>query len=711
MASSKYSRRVFLKSLGIVLLTSGCAAGPFDLVSEPTATPLPTPTPIPLAPANPVAQDYLDAWGGGDYPKMYSLLSLPSQQRITEAAFLQRYTHVLNVLTATGVTSQLRSLLHNNNQAAATFLSQFETRRFGLIEADNQMALEYYSGQWGVVWQPTLILPQLGDGISLAFLSEQPTRGNIYDRNYHAMATQGELVTVGVIPQYIESYEQTVALVQRLTGVSRQIIDDRISAARPDWFVPIADITFEISLENEAVLADTPGIERRTNTTRVYPDGPTGAHIIGYMGSIPADLQGQYLAQGYSGDEMVGLSGVEAWSETELAGQRGGRLVTVGPSPSQQVLSELGSAPSAAGSSVYLTLDSRFQATTEYLLGERKGAIVVMDPNNGKIFALATYPRFNPMELTSSTDATVWSRLSSHPDFPLLSRATQGTYPPGSIFKIVSITAALESLGLDPATTFTCTGKWAGLGPQFVKECWLKRGHGPISLIDGLTQSCNVVFYEVGLALQRANPDYLPEWARMFGLGAPTNIAGIGQESPGVVPDEAWKQATFGQPMFDGDAVNGAIGQGYTLVTPIQIARMVAVIANGGHLVRPTVIDRVVALDNTETLQSAEIVSTLPIKSENLQLIRESLNAITSGVGGTARLAFEGAEYSVAGKTGTAESGRGEPHAWFAGYAPADKPRVTISVLLEEAGEGSKVAAPLFRQVLEAFFEWEASLT
>ncbi|RMF03842.1 MAG: penicillin-binding protein 2, partial [Chloroflexi bacterium] len=320
-----------------------------------------------------------------------------------------------------------------------------------------------------------------------------------------------------------------------------------------------------------------------------------------------------------------------------------------------------------------------------------------------------TYPRFQPAVFTAGFDVNAWlHRYAEDPNRPLLNRAAQGTYPPGSVFKIISLSGALESLKLDPNTEFFCPGVWNGLGPQFPKTCWLKSGHGRISLIDGLTQSCNIVFYEVGLALHRKDPALLPQWARAFGLGQLTDIFGLHEESAGVVPDDEWKRATFNEPLFDGDAVNSAIGQGFVLATPLQIVRMLAAVGNGGTLVRPRVIDKIVAVDGTETVIQPETAGNLPLTAESIALIKGSLNAITSGARGTARKAFEGATYTVAGKTGTAESGRKEPHAWFAGYAPADEPRVAISVILEEAGEGSKVAAPLFRQTLEAFFAWEA---
>jgi penicillin-binding protein 2 len=426
------------------------------------------------------------------------------------------------------------------------------------------------------------------------------------------------------------------------------------------------------------------------------------------MGAIPAEHKQEYLAEGYQADDLVGLAGVEGWAERELAGQRGGRLVTL--SPSRNVLSEIAAVAAQAGSSVYLTFDTAFQTTVEHLLGERLGAVVVMDPHTGTIHALTSYPRFEPAVFTTGFDVEAWTELYTNEQRPLVNRATQGLYPPGSIFKIISISAALESLGLNPADTFVCTGKWTGLGKEFEKECWLETGHGKINLIDGLTQSCDVVFYEVGLALHKHDPQLLPDWAHTFGLGAPTEMVGI-DESAGVIPDNAWKQAQFSQPLFDGDAVNSAIGQGFMLSTPLQVARFLAAIGNGGRLLKPRLIDRIVSIDGTEQIFAPEEVGRLPLSPENLALIRNSLEAVVSGAQGTARKAFNGITYTVAGKTGTSESGQEEPHAWFAGYAPADNPRVAIAVVLEHAGEGSKEAAPLFRQVVEAFFKWEAEQT
>jgi penicillin-binding protein 2 len=653
-----------------------------------------------------VVQAYLTAWQAGDYQRMYDILAPDSQARLPFDQFQNYYRQSLAEATVKTVETQLQSLLHEGDQATATFRASWDTRLFETLTVDNTMRLKFLQGRWGVEWQPTLVLPQLGEGLRLTFLSEQPARGNIYDHIFHALATQGQMVTVGVVPQYLEDQAVVVDYLASLTNVKADFIQEKIVTANPNWFVPIADITFETSLEQDNLLNNLAGIERRAREVRVYNDGETAAHLIGYMGAIPAEQKEAYTAEGYQGDELVGLSGIEGWAERTLAGRRGGRLVTL--TSAAEVLTELGSVTSQSGSSIYLTIDTTFQATVEHLLGERLGAIVVMAPDTGTIHALASYPRFKPAVFTTGFDVEAWTKLYSDENRPLVNRATQGVYPPASLFKTVGISAALEALELKPEHTFICTGKWDGLGEDFVKECWLKTGHGRIDLVNGLTQSCDVVFYEVGLALYRTDPRLLPDWARAFGLGQPTGILGVG-EGLGVVADNDWKQANFNEPLFEGDAINSAIGQGFMLATPLQITRLMASLANDGQLVRPRLIDRTVDPDGREEIFEPEVTETLPISLENLAIIRASLEEVVSGARGTARQAFLDIPYTVAGKTGTAESGQEEPHAWFSGYAPIEAPRVVITVILEHAGEGSQVAAPLFRQVLEAFFEWEAS--
>jgi len=264
--------------------------------------------------------------------------------------------------------------------------------------------------------------------------------------------------------------------------------------------------------------------------------------------------------------------------------------------------------------------------------------------------------------------------------------------------------AALEEGGFTPGSTFNCPGTWYGLGKDWPKTCWLERGHGQVNLVQALTVSCDVTFYELGKRLYELDPTLLPRYARLFGLGAPVGL-GIAGEVAGLVPDADWKMAELGEAWFSGDSVNLAIGQGYLLVTPLQVASMVAAVGNGGTLYRPQLVLKVAASsEEPEQVFEPQELGRLPVRPETLSAIQEGLLGAVIGPRGTATHAFEGMEVAVAGKTGTAENPDDDPHAWFAGYAPADDPLIAVAVVIENGGEGSQVAAPLFRQMVEAFF-------
>jgi penicillin-binding protein 2 len=284
------------------------------------------------------------------------------------------------------------------------------------------------------------------------------------------------------------------------------------------------------------------------------------------------------------------------------------------------------------------------------------------------------------------------------------------------VFKIVTMAAALEAGGYTPESTYTCTGVWSELGPGAIKTDWLAGGHGTLNLVQGLERSCDPFFYHLGLDLANQDYEILPQYARAFGLGEPTGIEGL-VEAGGLVPDPAWKLQDLGEGWGVGDSVNMAIGQGFLLVTPLQVARYVAAVANGGTLYRPYVVDRIGAAPDGSVdaeVFAAEAVGQLPLSEENLNAIRQGLEGATQRAGGTATYRFYNMGVPVAGKTGTAQA-PGEtslPHSWFAGYAPSNchdlpegcETQIAVVVLVENAGEGSNVAAPIFRQVVEAFF-------
>jgi penicillin-binding protein 2 len=491
-------------------------------------------------------------------------------------------------------------------------------------------------------------------------------------------------------------------------GESPADLQARYADAQPDWYVPLGQISAEIAQASYEVLSSTPGIELREAWTRSYRPEIIAPHVVGIVGPIPKEEVEQWRAQGYNGDERVGRMGLERWGETSLAGERGGRLEIL--TNKGQPVAVLADKPARESSSLYTTFDREFQKKVQDILGQRPGAIVVLEAKTGRVLALATYPRFDPDLFAAGISDWQWQNLQADPRRPLVDRATQGTYPPGSVFKVVTMAAGMEAGKLTANSSFICQGTWTGLGPEWPKVCWLRSGHGNIPLNKALTESCDITFYQVGLMLNGVDQGVLPDYARRFGLGAPTGIEI--EENAGLVPDPAWKLQNKGEGWAPGDSVNLAIGQSELQVTPLQVAAMLAAVGNGGTLYRPQVVEMIASDPNSPAWKFAPVaVAQLPVSADNLAVIQDSLYEVTSASYGTAYQAFEGFSLAVAGKTGTAESGQRTPHAWFAGYAPADDAEIAIVVLVENAGEGATYAAPLFREVAKAYFGVESSPT
>ncbi len=709
METPKFSRRIFLKTMLAALLAAGCSPLPKtetgDGISIPailnpaTDTPSPTPTPTALPFPDVVIADYLSAWEALDFAAMFALLTPESQTRVPASEFQTVHQQVFEQTTAQSIDLEKGNIQIQADRALLNFSATWHTALFGEMKTEHQMTLRFVSAGWRVLWEPMVLLPQLGYGVTLTLLEEKFPRGEILDAQDRLLATNGSAIRVGVVPQNIVDRASLISILSPIVGLDAATINAKIDSARPDWFVPLGEIYPDTAAEL-AIQLETPGIEARKHPARQYPFGENAAHLIGYLGGITAENLNAFKKRGYKGDEIIGKTGLENWGEPFLAGKRGGRLVTIAPDGDE--LEEIAKAIPHPGGNIYLSLDIELQARAEQILGARRGSIIVMQPN-GFIKAMASYPRFNPQDFATGANTTTWSSLLNNPDSPLINRPTLGIYPPASIFKIISMAAAMEKLDWSPQKTFNCTGTWYGLGENFPKKCWLKTGHGNISLQDGLTQSCDVVFYEVGKALYEADPNFLPDMARTFGLGQPTGISGV-DEFAGVVPDDAWKKATYGEAFYVGDGVNMAIGQGFVLATPLQIAQMMATLANDKTHFRPQIVRQLSARDSGDQFFEAEAMEALPITDWTLASIQAGLYGVAQGRRGTAREAFDGASFSVVGKTGTAETGIDEPHAWFAGYAPADNPQVVIVVMLENAGEGSEMAAPLFRLMAESYF-------
>ena len=714
--------------LGLAILLAACNANSASRV--PT---LPGPSVSTSLPPNPegTVGAFLTAWRQGDYLGMYSLLTPLSQAAISQQDFIARYTDTATQMTLASLDAAMISSLQKELDAEVLFRVTFHTALVGDLTREIVMLLRFDRGRWGIAWGDELIMPELKGGNTLFMDYKIPARANINDRNGLALAAQTDAVAIGVIPGQITDEPTLLTELSALLGLHPEVIRVKYQYAQPDWYVPLGEASSEQIATRYNVLSGLGGLSLRTYQTRYYLNGPTGApHAVGYVARIPAETLEYHQSQGYRGDEQVGITGLEAWGEKYLAGKRGGVLYVV--TPGGQISGILAQSDSAPGQAIISTLDRDFQKQVVQALGDLSGAAVALNINTGEVLAFASSPSFNPnlFDSTNLNSSTLGTVLND-PYKPLINRVTQALYPPGSTFKVVTVSTALTSGLFGRGTIYNCTGTWNELGPGFVKYDWtVEKGlppSGDINLVESLIVSCNPYNYHIGFAVYDIDHEMLPKMARAFGLGKPTGIVGLlgntNEEVGGLVPDAKWKQANTGQEWSVGDSVNMAIGQGDLQVTPLQMANLYAAIANGGTLYRPQLVLRIAAPGEMPVYEfKPEIIDRLPLTPDQLDVIREGLRGVITDRRGTARQRFLGMQAPVYGKTGTAEDpGGGAPHAWFVGFTQAgreDKPDIAIAVVLQNRGEGSEWAAPIFRRIVETYFfgrpttlyPWEAEI-
>jgi len=680
--------------LTLLVLVAGCSA---------PSTPTPAPTPTPVVFAEDTARAFLKAWSESDYNAMYSMLAPSRQETITADQFVSRYKAIATEATIRSVKTIVNSVHEEGNEAEVKYSVVMETYAAGTLQHDNTMSLRRDAdgrNRWGVLWNAGLIFPQLSAGGSVHFYPLVPARADIFDRKGRPLTRPQTLTVVEVVPMEMTNENAVLNTLARIFNLQPAAIKAMYTKFPGDWRTPIGTLTVDQVKANLDAL-NQPGI--RTDTTkdlRTYPRGQLAAHVIGYVGQISAEELERLQVKGYREGDIIGKSGLELWGESYLAGQRGGRLAIL--SPSGAITATLANIPAKPSQNIYTTLDIDVQEIVENALGARAGAVVVMDVSNGNILAMASHPTWDPNRLSQRMTVADFRALLNDPGDPLVNRAAQGAFPPGSVFKIVAYAAAVEKGVYSPNSVFNDPGFWDGLGQTYRKHCWTYpitgKGHGNISLFNALVQSCDVTFYQVGQKLDQTDRNLMPSFARAFGLGSETGSEL--PESPGIVPDP---NAGVWRP---GDPINMVIGQGNMLTSPLQIADMMAAIANGGTLYKPHVVARATSLaEGTEKVFQPEVRGKLPASAATLASIREALKRVTTDKDGTAYTAFKGSKIISAGKTGTAEVLKsGEPHSWFAGYAPADNPKIAVVVIAEHGGEGSKTAAPIFREIVEKYF-------
>ena len=696
----------------------------------PSATVTAVPTDIPTQDdASGIGLAFFKAWEMDDLLGMYSLLTPQSQALVGSIPFVELYENAMTTATVQAVQTQPLGVIQEGNNAEMEIRVVWKTAAVGDIIRDLTVPMRYENGRWGIVWNEGLILPELADGNYLVMDRRIPARANIYDQNGKALAYQGSILTLGVIPGQIEDETGMLNALSPLLNKTPEEIKEDYAAAQPDWYWPIGDVTEQTMQELGHTIQPYIGkglASPQPRLARLYSDAKAAPHLVGYTGFIPEEEIETYQASGYAGDEQVGLAGIEAWGEEYLRGQQGGTLSVY--NANNEFVSTIQEQEPKQARSVYTTLDLEFQIGVEQILndaigtypGGQRGAAVVLDVNTGKVLAMASYPTYNPtiFDALRPEAAIELGQVFSDPNNPLLNRATQGAYPAGSLFKVVTFSAGIKSGLYTPESRYSSIGTWSRLGENFIKRDWLEGGHGNISMKHAIVVSCNSCFYDMAFEMDGADPFIFPNTAREFGLDQLTGIVGV-NESPGLIPDPTWKIENVGEGWVTGDAVNMGIGQGFVQVTPLQIASIFAAIANGGTLYRPSLIDRIGAGGGApEETFPTQINGLLPIAPDILQILKDSLYKVTTDPSGTATHIFNGLNplpVPVAGKTGTAEAPPNNSHAWFAGYAPAapytkqdggtvTDPEIAVVVIVENAGEGSAVAAPIVRQIIELYY-------
>jgi penicillin-binding protein 2 len=679
-----------------VLLGSGCEAQ--------------TPTP------DGVARNYAQQWERRAYDALYDLLTPAASERISREAFTGRYARIAEEMSLEDVRVEVRQVRPESDErgrrledrAAATLAATFTTRLAGDFSRELELRLALQEDRtWRVDWSPAAIVPELTGERLVRMTRLTSSRGRILARDGTELATFGDGLTVGVVPGQIRDETGLLRSLAPLVRLSEAEVKRRYQSGRPDWFMPIRTLPADTPADVREKLSVIAGVQLRPARVRAYPQRSLAAHVIGYVGPITAEHLARLQAKGYREGDIVGTTGLERELEEVLAGPFGWRLGVV--EPDESPVATLAERPATAGLDVVLSIDPTVQRAAEAALAvEAKGAAVVEEATTGEILAVASHPSFDLNAFVAEDSASI-AAWSADPRKPLFGRATFGQYPIGSTFKLITAAGALREGALQPGERVPCPVEWTGYGPQ-----WRQLNHetgnlGSIDLHTALARSCNTFFYELGKRLNDRSPLLLPETAMSFGLGRATDIEFV-LEAEGVVPTPDWKSRTFpNDPVnrlwLPGDATNLAIGQGYLLATPLQMANYVAAVLNDGTLHRPRLVLRyehrggvVARTFDAATLGRANA------RPEHLALVRDGMRGVVADAGGTAFFPFRGFGPQVLGKSGTAETTGGSPDAWFIGGAPYGGPRVAVATLVEEKAGilGSQDAAVMARKVLAA---------
>lgn len=548
-------------------------------------------------------------------------------------------------------------------------------------------------------------------------LEEVPAaRGIIFDRNGNPLVENRPAYHLHLIREDVTDLDHTVREVARLCEKDPdELFGVLESNKHVPKFVPlrlVSDIDRDSLARVEAQRVHLPGVFVQLEPKREYRWPGTAPHVIGYLSEITeAELKSEQY-ESYFPAEDVGRMGVESGFEKYLHGRRGGRQVEVDAIGRRiRLLDEV---LPVSGKNVWLTIDLQLQKVAESCLEGKMGAIVALDPRNGAVLAMASSPGFDQEQFIRGMKKEEWQALTRDRNHPMLNRGISGIYPPGSTYKALVALAALQEGVVTPGTTFFCPGYLEFGGRRY--RCWRDHGHGSVAVSNAIIQSCDVYFYQCGL---RLGVDRLAHWVKAFGLGDKTGV-GMPAESTGLIPTSWWKKQALGVPWQKGETLSIAIGQGFVATTPLQMALAYAAIANNGKVWQPHVVRRIEGHgpDEVEEIKG-RLKNRILIDQKHFDVVKRGLLGVVASNQGTAH-AIRDKNIDIAGKTGTAQvvqladnvnrklaakaaREKERDHAWFVGYAPAEDPRIVVTVLVEHGGHGSSVAAPLVKKVIMAY--------
>jgi penicillin-binding protein 2 len=555
-------------------------------------------------------------------------------------------------------------------------------------------------------------------------------RGMVFDRNGTLLLDNRPAFDLEIIPQYLRESKQStevVALLSKLIGIKVQDLMDILqkNKGQPS-FIPVkvkTDLTREEVALIEAWKIDMPGVQIQQEIRRTNLHGDVAAHLLGYIGEVSQAELPKLNKNGekYKLGDNIGKFGIEEKLEEVLRGVDGEKLVEVDAlgriklaKGRGRVLSSEVEKPATPGKNVILSIDQDLQEAAIKAFGDKIGAIVAIDPNNGEILAMLSRPSFDPTSFSRGISSQLWNKLVNNENKPLRDKTIQDWYPPGSVFKLITMIAGLEEGAIDKNSRFVCTGG-IKVGNR-TYHCHKKGGHGEVGPIDAIVKSCDVFFYRTAQRLKSV--DDIANWAMHMGLGRRTGIP-LAREVPGLIPTEEWKQKTYKQPWNPGDTLSVAIGQGAVLTTILQLANTYATMANGGTQYRPFFVKRIESIDGKIITDSKpEIIDTSRLKPTTWDIVKKGLWGVVNLPSGT-MFANRLPGMDFAGKTGTAQvislskdrifskcenmKFRERHHGLFAGFAPADKPKIAVAVIAEHACHGASGAGPVAKAIIDTY--------